>query len=571
MSQDDPIGTGPTLTPGQVVAATPTRAETEPPAENKSVRLPDRYVLGSKLGAGGMGEVLLATDRQIGREVAIKRMRVAATPDSVARFMREAKIQGRLEHPAIAPVHELSTDEDGQPFFVMKRLAGVTLTAAGKRFTRQKLLRAFADVCLAVELAHSRGIVHRDLKPDNIMLGDYGEVYVLDWGIARVLGEPDDEPGVVPTARPSDPDLVSDSTAIGSVIGTPGYIAPEVMDGAPADRLADVYALGRILRVIVGDDADAPPELAAIAESASGPHDNRPTARELAERVERYLDGDRDLALRKSLAASHVAAAHAALAAGDGIDQRATAMREAGRAIALDPTHGEAAALVGRLVLEPPRVVPREVEDRLEANHERTAREKSRALALIMITFFAFVPLIMWVGVRSWWMLALFVGSVAIDAANAFRIAYQKKRLGVGELYLATVINAVMIGVMAREFSPVLIAPAIASVSVISFLIDPRIKRGANAVILLFGIMVPWIAEVMGWWSRTMSVEHGALVLESPLMSLHLPQSEIVLATYAVALVALSGYLSNRLASAHEQALRTMEVQAWHLRQLVPR
>src|SRR5262245_34306447 len=168
-------GTDPTLTPSQAIGVAQTSAEE--PHTPATGRLPARYVLGAPLGVGGMGEVILATDNQIGRDVAIKRMRVPPSSAAVARFVREAKVQGRLDHPAIVPVHDLGNDDEGKPFFVMKRLTGTTLAEiiAKKSLSRQKLLRAFADVCLAIEFAHSRGVIHRDLKPANIMLGDFGE------------------------------------------------------------------------------------------------------------------------------------------------------------------------------------------------------------------------------------------------------------------------------------------------------------------------------------------------------------------------------------------------------------
>src|SRR5262249_1304691 len=128
----------------------------------------DRYELRGLLGSGGMGEVLNAFDRQIGRDVAVKRMKRRAPSDtSLARFFREATIQGRLEHPAIVPVHELGVDSEGRAFFVMKKLAGTTLAERIRDHSREALLRAFAEVCLAVEFAHEHGIVHRDLKPSN--------------------------------------------------------------------------------------------------------------------------------------------------------------------------------------------------------------------------------------------------------------------------------------------------------------------------------------------------------------------------------------------------------------------
>src|SRR5262249_27012839 len=146
-------------------------------------------------------EVVLARDEHIGRDVAVKRIRSAdPSPEQLARFLREARVQGGLEHPAVVPVHDLAVDRDGRPFFVMKRRTGTTLLELLRRLragrededaARRRMLRAFVDVCLAVEFAHSRGIVHRDLKPANIMLGDFGEVYVLDWGVARVLDAPE--------------------------------------------------------------------------------------------------------------------------------------------------------------------------------------------------------------------------------------------------------------------------------------------------------------------------------------------------------------------------------------------
>ncbi|HEY6034998.1 MAG TPA: serine/threonine-protein kinase, partial [Kofleriaceae bacterium] len=138
------------------------------------------YVFGDVIGRGGLGEVLIAHDLRVGRDVAFKRLRTTAPSDAeIKRFLREARIQARLDHPAVPPVYDLGTDDDGRPFFTMKRLAGVTLSELMQSpiANRPRLLRAFADVCLAIEFAHSRGIVHRDLKPANVMLGDFGDVY----------------------------------------------------------------------------------------------------------------------------------------------------------------------------------------------------------------------------------------------------------------------------------------------------------------------------------------------------------------------------------------------------------
>src|SRR6185503_3909257 len=214
-----------------------------PATGEPSVLPPPGYVLGETIGRGGMGAVIAAQDLRIGREVAVKRM-ATMTPDGeqVARFLREARIQARLEHPAIVPVHELSVDELGRPFFTMKRITGQTLgERLAERVAQNRLLRVFVDVCRAIEFAHVRGVVHRDLKPSNIMLGDYGETYVIDWWIARVLANSE-------TAKHSDIAILDpDGTRVGSVLGTPGYMAPEQVRGEPATSAADVYALGAIL------------------------------------------------------------------------------------------------------------------------------------------------------------------------------------------------------------------------------------------------------------------------------------------------------------------------------------
>ena len=278
--------------------------------------------------------------------------------------MREARIQGQLDHPAIVPVHELRRDERGQPNLVMKELHGITLaTDLAQRdecaHTRQRMLRVFVDICLALEFAHTRGVVHRDVKPANIVLGEFGEVYVLDWGIARIAGEAKDF---------ADIDREGPTSA-GSVLGTPGYMSPEQLYGADdLDRRSDVYALGCLLfELLAGEslherahavqtttagvvarpsqrapDRDIPPELDAICMLATSTdkRDRFATARQLGDAVQRFLDGDRDLALRKELAEAELVAARAAIARGRGVEDRriATCARGArSRSIRKDP------------------------------------------------------------------------------------------------------------------------------------------------------------------------------------------------------------------------------------------
>jgi eukaryotic-like serine/threonine-protein kinase len=268
-----------------------TTEELEPPRRPSEPLEPgDRYQLGDTIARGGMGEVLTAHDADIGREVAIKRMRAPnPTPLALARFLREARIQGRLDHPAIVPVYELAYDETGCPFFAMKKLCGTTLqdvlASDSTRFTRHQLLRAFADVCLALEFAHTRGVIHRDIKPANILLGDFGEVYVLDWGIARV---PTDRnpPGGNPWLEEDETSL---ATRPGAAVGTPGYMSPEQARAQAVDARTDVYALGSVLYEILAKTPLHPRGKEALRSTLRGIDGRRHRAR--ARRSMRARDG----------------------------------------------------------------------------------------------------------------------------------------------------------------------------------------------------------------------------------------------------------------------------------------
>ncbi|HKB03647.1 MAG TPA: serine/threonine-protein kinase, partial [Gemmataceae bacterium] len=221
-----------------------------------------RYSLTRLHATGGIGRVWLAYDSDLGREVALKELRPERSQDRqfADRFLHEAQITGQLEHPGIVPVYELTRRaDDGQPFYTMRFIRGRTLTEAirayhGKRaagradpLDRAALLSAFVATCNAVAYAHSRGVIHRDLKGQNVVLGDFGEVVVLDWGFAKVLGGADDSGDAAPVVLAEE--AGPDQTVPGQVIGTPAYMAPEQAAGQPdqIDRRTDVYGLGAIL------------------------------------------------------------------------------------------------------------------------------------------------------------------------------------------------------------------------------------------------------------------------------------------------------------------------------------
>jgi len=220
-----------------------------------------RYAEQETIGKGGMGEIVLCVEHNTRREVAMKRMLPAAAkhPRQRARFVEEAQVTAQLEHPNIVPVHELGRDEQGAIYFTMKLVKGRSLseilTTARKgeeTHSLGELLQIFLKVCDGVAFAHSRGVIHRDLKPANIMVGDFGEVLVMDWGIARILGREeiageDDETGVQSSRQ--DTELPGLHTVDGSAMGSPSYMPPEQATGEidKIDHRSDIYSLGAIL------------------------------------------------------------------------------------------------------------------------------------------------------------------------------------------------------------------------------------------------------------------------------------------------------------------------------------
>jgi tetratricopeptide (TPR) repeat protein len=223
-----------------------------------------RYQIEGEIARGGIGIVLRAHDTAFHRTVALKLLQPPqASPDMAQRFLEEAQVLGQLQHPGIPPVHDLGTLPDGRPFFAMKLIKGRTLAELLKERPSPAhelpcFLAIFGQLCQAVAYAHSRGILHRDLKPSNVMVGAFGEVQVMDWGLAKVLGqqrapataiEPE-ERSTIYTVRTSGLEL---STQSGAVMGTPAYMAPEQARGEvdQLDERCDVFGLGAILCVLL--------------------------------------------------------------------------------------------------------------------------------------------------------------------------------------------------------------------------------------------------------------------------------------------------------------------------------
>jgi len=313
----------------------------------------ERYARLRLHATGGIGRVWLAYDNGLGRNVALKELRPerAEHPTLGARFLQEARITGQLEHPGIVPVYELVRSTDGRlTFYTMRFVKGRTLSEAARAYHQKRrvgqadtlelpaLLNAFVTVCNTVAYAHSRGVIHRDLKGQNVILGDFGEVVVLDWGLAKLVGRNETEDPMQSILH-EEPGSDSGYTVHGQALGTPAYMAPEQSAGRLdlIDRHTDVYGLGAILYEILtgappftGDNTDevlrkvreeppAPPRqlwsevpaaletlcLRALAKQAA---DRPATASELAQEVQGWQDYERrkaEEALRASEALYH--------------------------------------------------------------------------------------------------------------------------------------------------------------------------------------------------------------------------------------------------------------------------
>jgi len=315
---------------------------------------PPRYLLEQLHATGGLGRVWLAYDSEFGRNVALKELRPEQASNAVLRqrFLKEAQITGQLEHPGIVPVYELSSwGDEEQPFYTMRFIKGQTLTEAAQAFHEKRakeqaepleflgLLNAFVTVCNTVAYAHSRGVIHRDLKGQNVVLGDYGEVVVLDWGLAKVVTGPETETSLSTVDFDTRGATAVGLTIHGQTLGTPAYMAPEQAAGRldELDARTDVYGLGAmlyeiltgqppfggsdtqaVLKSVLSDEpapprslwADVSPTLEAVClrALAKKPADRYASAGELSQEVQQWQEVQRkqaEEALRASEALYH--------------------------------------------------------------------------------------------------------------------------------------------------------------------------------------------------------------------------------------------------------------------------
>jgi len=251
-----------------------------------------KYTFVKELGRGGMGVVCLAEDRELDRLVAIKILNTLdITEDLRNRMIREAQIIARLEHPGIVPVHDVGMLPDGRIYYAMKYVRGSRLDEyAAQGASLRDRLRKFQSVCDAVAFAHAHGVIHRDLKPQNIMIGSFGEVLVLDWGIAKIRDDP----------RSS----AFHQTTEGAVIGTQNYMSPEQARGEvdQLDERADIYSLGAVLSFLLTDQPKVSKAAHAISAkaTATAKESRYASASDLSADIGRLLDAEPVSAYREN-------------------------------------------------------------------------------------------------------------------------------------------------------------------------------------------------------------------------------------------------------------------------------
>jgi serine/threonine-protein kinase len=567
----------------------------------------ERYDLGEVIGVGGMGEVRACHDAYLAREVAMKLVRSDRDPSQLeARFFAEARVQGGLEHPGIVPVYDVGRDADGRAYFTMKRVRGVGLDVvlarlrreepdAMREYTMHRLLTAFAQACLTVDFAHSRGVSHRDLKPSNVMLGDHGEVYVLDWGIAKVRRQATgDDAGPASAPPAGNPTFV----------GTLGYVAPELAAGSRGNAQSDVFSLGAILFEIVArqpllaDDAaaqqflrdptsverrprlraatiDVPAELDAVCYRATSPDPavRYPTARALHDAVEAYLGGDRDLSLRRKLAAEHLARAQEmltrVLAGRIAPEEMAEALRDAGRAVALAPEDPRAVGVLVRLLTEPPEELPPEVDEQvLQQSADRLQHSiPTWALLVLPLGWVTLYPALFLMGVRDWWQAVLvpvvwcLAGAVMYLDLKARRDPARGTWVSVAAAMAAVASTTVLDG-------PLMVVPAMT----VGVAMGATLRRKQRVLPTVLGAVVLIGTALLAWSGMhdAYHFDHGAII---PRFAQPVTPASLYIGSTAVHLLTLlvGTQFASRYRKALDEAETRMTLLSWRLAKLLPR
>jgi serine/threonine protein kinase len=577
----------------------------------KKAQLGTRYEPRSVLGEGGMGEVRLVWDCAVEREVAMKVLLPSrmARPRALERFLREAHVQGLLDHPGVVPVHDIGTLPTGEPYFTMKRVRGLTMREVlegwrrndariTSRFARRRMLGAFAQACLAIDYAHARGVVHRDLKPENVMLGDFGEVYVLDWGVARFVG----------AGGPTIPAMLAPITVGDNqqVLGTPGYMSPEQLAQADSvDFAADVYSLGALLFEILtclplhdsrtvrdrmittregadarcsvrAPDAQVPAALEALCVHATQQDPaRRPKARELHESLESFLDGDREAERRRLVSELHLRAAKdtwkRALEGGPGTSTlQRDAFRGLGRALSAGPHSPEVVSTMLDMLSQPIDHLPTEAVAAMRRDVERQQQVTSRAMRVGRLSWFLYMPLLFWLGIRDHRLLTILFVSIVTGAVASWSVDRQPApkpwmRTTVAIIQLLTMMPLVTL------FSPLVLVPALIAASVPASMLGlGRRARLLVAVVACVAAALPLVLESVGVVAPSLVFEDRVITILPRLT--HFPEvgARIVLLMLMVVPVLSAAIIMSRVRAELDATRRRVHLHLWRLRQLMP-
>jgi serine/threonine-protein kinase len=575
------------------------------------VRL-ERYEPGPLIGKGGMGEVRQCKDTRLHRSIALK---TATTKNraELSRFVREAQVQGQLEHPGIVPVYELGIGADGAPYFAMKRVHGETLFAVitalatndaetHAKYPRRKLLQAFLAVCQTVDYAHTHGWLHRDLKPANVMLGDFGEVYVLDWGLARRVEEVEDRSKVETIAS-----APVGLTTPGSLMGTPGYMAPEQVDGRSADVRSDVYALGAILFELLthqmlangkstvellidtrnGCDAkartraphmDVAPELEAICVKAThkDPTQRYVSVRELHAAIDRVLAGERDQELRSELARQHTEAARLSVVrAGAEVEQelehRKTALRELGLALALDQAYRPALETMLELMTTPLHKPPPDAEAELASAQAAQLRSASRASFLVFMSVGLLCTPAMMHHMHHAWPLLLTGGLFVASGLAAGWVGWVKRAPTAATIVPAMALSNLAILSLFFFDGALTILPAFAAVNTVSFAV--AMGRRWRVVAVCCGLMTMLLPALGSWFGFLPQayrfVPEGLLIVPVE-MDFRGGMSLVAMLVSFAGTITLSSIVVGRMRDTLGELMRRRSLASWNLRQMLP-
>lgn len=576
----------------------------------------ERYEYSGSLVRSGAFEDLTARDRVIRRPVVVRRLAEGTTHSSSdeRRFARAARLQAQLEHPAIVPIYDIGTGSSEAETMIFPEVRSVSLRRVldalgrgdkemARKFSRTALLQAFLQLCLATAYAHARGVVHRNIQPEAVALGDHGEVYLVDWSLAKTIQGPY-RPGLV-SIESSMAKL--GATLPGQVLGTPGYASPEQLAGDEADARSDVYALGSLLfEILTGSPLHSGETLmekarttriginacpsqrapkAGIPEgfdtvcvraTATDPKLRYPSARELHDAVEHTLEAVLEAGRRTELASRHAEHAESlamrALTATSGhYELRAKALREAGRAFALDPKSPGARRALLTLLKEEPRELPPEAEAEMEAEAFDQARAVGRFAMIAYGAFGLILAPVVLSGIRSWLGFAFTASSVAATVGIASLMSRMKKpSASVGMLLAFTSFAA--IASTSGFYGALVLAPLLATANVLC--LGVGLDRKYRVWTLLMGfcsMLVPFALERFGLIPRSYRFGPGTITVLPVVRDLH--EAPVRIGMFFSTLAAIiaptlfTWRISNRAASARER----MHVYGWQLRRLLPK